>query len=359
MTLEKLRDAIDEVDAELVALLNRRVELAAEIGHLKGKTGGPIFVPAREREVFDRVAALSKGPLDGDRLRPIFREIISASISMEGGLKIAYLGPEATFTHQASLVAFGSQMQHMPLTTIPEVFSAVERRQADHGVIPIENSTEGAVFHSLDMLVESPLKIISQVYLRIEHCLLGEGDLESVKRVYSKDQAIGQCREWLATHLKRAELISVHSTAGAVRNAMEEEGSAAIASSVAATTYGVPVLARGIEDHPDNTTRFFVLGREASRPSRTGKDKTSLVFSLRDEVGALKGALEAFGERRINLTKIESRPSRRRRWDYYFFADCEGHMEDAQLKEVFDALEKTCPFVKWLGSYPDTGNTGQ
>ncbi len=356
MNLDELREAIDGVDTDLVRLLNERVKLAAEVGRVKGRDGRSIFVPAREREVFDRIGAISEGPLDGARLRPIFREIISASIAMEGGLRIAYLGPEATFTQQASLAAFGSQMTHVPLPTIPEVFAAVERGEAEHGVIPIENSTEGAVFHSLDMLVDSPLKIVSQVYLPIEHCLIGPGRLEGVERVYSKDQAIGQCRDWLAVHLPQAELIPVHSTAGAVQTAKAESGSAAIASAVASTTYDVPILARGIQDRSDNTTRFFVLGKEVSRPSRSGKDKTSLVFSIHDEVGALKAALDPFSDRAINLTKIESRPSRRRPWDYYFFVDCTGHYEDPELQATFDALSKRCPFVKWLGSYPEEGN---
>jgi chorismate mutase/prephenate dehydratase len=244
------------------------------------------------------------------------------------------------------------------MKTIPDVFLEVERGDADYGVIPIENSTEGAVFHSLDMLVESELRIVSQIYLPIEHCLISRSPLDAIREVHSKDQALGQCREWLRRHLPDAQLVEAVSTAAAVRTAAERPEVAAIAGALAAELHDLPVLERGIQDKADNVTRFLVVGKTLARPLSGGRDKTSLVISINDEVGALEKALKPFGKRGINLTKIESRPSRRKAWDYYFFIDLVGHHDDAAVQEALAELKAHCPFVKWLGSYPDAPRGG-
>lgn len=353
--LADLRGRIDAVDAELVSLLARRVALAGEIGALKAKEGAAFYDPVREACVLEKVLDLNGGALPETAVRAIYREIISASIATEKTLAIAYLGPEATYTHQAAIRKFGSSLAYRSMPTIPDVFAEVERGDADYGVIPIENSTEGAVFHSMDMLVESDLRICAQIYLPVEHCLLSASPMEAVREVHSKDQALGQCREWLRRHLPDARQVEVTSTAQAAENARERGGVAAVASALASELYAVPVLKTGIQDRPDNVTRFLVVGRTGARPVGAGGDKTSLVLSLRDESGALEKALRPFASRDINLTRIESRPSRKKAWDYFFFIDLVGHRDDPPVREAFAELEAHCPFVKWLGSYPGAG----
>lgn len=351
--LKRFRDGIDAVDRRIVELLSERVGLAGEIGRIKRENGSEFFDPAREVEVMDKIARLNPGPLPDAALRAIYREIISASIATEKEHAVAYLGPEATFTHQAALRGFGSSVGYRSMKTIPDVFLEVERGDADYGVIPIENSTEGAVFHSLDMLVESELRIVSQIYLPIEHCLISRSPLAGVREVHSKDQALGQCREWLRRHLPEAQLVEAVSTAAAVRIAAGRPEVAAVASALAAELQNLPVVERGIQDKADNVTRFLVVGKSPARPLGGGRDKTSLVISINDEVGALEKALKPFGKRHINLTKIESRPSRRKAWDYYFFIDLVGHHDDPPVREALTELKAQCPFVKWLGSYPN------
>lgn len=266
---------------------------------------------------------------------------------------IAYLGPEATFTHQAARRNFGVSLGYQAMKTIPDVFTEVESGAADYGVIPIENSTDGAVFHSMDMLVESELHICSQVYLPVEHCLISQSPLAEITEVRSKDQALGQCREWLQTHLHGVPQVDVVSTADAVRTASERKGVAAVASSLSAQHYGVTIQAHGIQDRDDNVTRFLVVGKTKAKPLGGGRDKTSLVFSIKDAPGALVNVLQAFATRGINLSKIESRPSRKKAWDYIFFIDLAGHYEDASVQEALVELKQHCQFVKWLGSYPN------
>jgi len=357
MDLDSLRKQIDAVDLEIIERLNARVRLAGEVGRAKQKQGAHAYVPSREEAVFERLLAANPGPLTPTALKAVYREIISASLALQKELRIAYLGPEATFTHQAALKNFGSSLYFQPCATIPDVFTAVERGEADHGVVPIENSTEGAVFHSLDMLVETELKIVAQVFLPIEHCLISNEPLEKIKTVFSRDQALGQCREWLRRNLPAATASALDSTAEAVRRARETPGAAAVASRLAAELYGVPVVAAGIQDRADNVTRFLVLGPNVSPPLGAGRDKTSLVFSLHDQPGALLRALEPFSARGVNLSKIESRPSRQKVWHYYFFIDCLGHWEDPVIQEAVTALRRECPFVKWLGSYPNANQS--
>ncbi|MGJ3242069.1 MAG: prephenate dehydratase [Opitutales bacterium] len=353
MTLEELRKQIDAIDSEIVERLNARVRLASEIGRLKKERGEEIYVPSREQQVFEKIAALNGGPLEESALRFIYREIISASIRLEEEIVIAYLGPEGTFTQQAAVKNFGSSQKYRALNTIPDVITEVERGEANYGVFPIENSTGGAVNHSQERLVESDLKIIAQVFLKVEHCLISNHPLEAIEVVYSKDQALNQCRDWLRRHLPRAKQVEVDSTSKGVVIAKETEGAAAIAGILASEQHRVPVVAENIQDANDNSTRFLVIGRAVSPPTGNGRDRTSIVFTIRDEVAALQKALEPFSSRGINLCKIESRPSRRKAWDYYFFVDLIGHYDDPDVKAAMAELEQRCPFVKWLGSYPN------
>lgn len=354
--LQPLRDQIDAHDREIVRLLNSRLSLAAEIGRVKRHSGGAIYVPSREDAVFRKVCGLNQGPIRDEALKAIYREIMSAAIALEKPLQIAYLGPEATYTHAAAIKKFGASVDYTPIATIGDIFTAVEKGEADYGIIPVENSTEGSVREALDGFVESELKAVAQIYLEINHALISATPLERIEKVYSKDQALAQCRAWLQRHLPHAQLIDTASTARAVEIARAEPGAAAIAAELAAQVQHVPVLARNIQDRNDNTTRFFVVGKQASGPVGGGRDLTSLVISLGESAashsGALQRMLEPFGERGLNLTKVESRPSKRRAWDYLFFIDVAGHHEDPALQAAITELRAWCPLVKWLGSYP-------
>lgn len=359
MNLSAIREKIDQLDRQIVTVLNERLTLAAEIGKLKRSQGGQIYVAEREEAVLRKVIEQNQGPIKHEALRAIYREIMSAAIALEKPLLIAYLGPEATNTHQAAMKKFGASVEYHAMAAISDIFTAVEKGEADYGVIPIENSTEGSVRDALDLFVESDLKIVAQIYLEVSHALISNSPLEQIERVYSKDQALAQCRHWLQRHLPHAQLVDASSTARAVQIAKEEPGTAAVAGELAATVHGVPILAKNIQDKADNTTRFFVIGRRASgRSSDDGKDMTSFVISLGDQASANPGALlkmlMPMAERGINLSKIESRPSKKRPWDYYFFIDVTGHFEDPKMKEALGELQNFCPLVKWLGSYPAT-----
>lgn len=352
--LNKKRASIDHIDAEIIALLNKRLDLANAIGTIKEKSGAEIYDPAREALVFEKLEQLNQGPLTQTGLEAIYREIISAAISLEKELVVAFLGPEATYTHQAVLKNFGASLKTSAMKTIQDVFASVESGECAYGVVPIENSTEGAVFHSMDQLVESDLKICAQVYLPIEHCLISKAAFEDIEEVHSKDQALGQCREWLRRNLPNATLVESNSTASAVQVASERTEVAAIASALAAELNAMPILEKGIQDKANNVTRFLVVGNNAVKPVGKGKDKTSLVISLKDQAGALEKALTPFAKRGINLSKIESRPSRKKAWDYVFFIDLIGHIEDTLVQEAVEELKACTSFVKWLGSYPNT-----
>ncbi len=345
--------AVDAVDKRIIKLLDERVQQACEIGKIKHANGTDYYDPTREVQVMAKVVRLNPGPLSNTALKAIYREIISGSIALEKKLIIAYLGPEATYTHQAALSKFGVSLDFHAKKTIPDVFTEVENGNADYGVIPIENSTEGVVFHSMDMLAESDLQICSQIYLPIRHCLVSNASLADIREVRSKDQALGQCRNWLHKNLNNVPLVDVVSTAEAVRYVKMHDGVAAVASELSAQNYGVKVLARDIQDRDDNVTRFLVVGKTHATPLGEGHDKTSLVISLRDECGALERALHAFSSRGINLSKIESRPSRKKAWDYVFFIDIIGHYQDEPVQAALGELEANSSFVKWLGSYPN------
>ncbi len=356
MDLSELRQQIDSIDREIVRQLNERVRLASEIGHIKLKEGAEVYVPSREEEVFGRLTAHSEGPLTERALRAIWREIISAAIALERPLKIAYLGPEATYTHQAAMKNFGQSLDYLALATVPDVFACVVRGEADYGVVPVENSTQGTVISTLDTLVEAGLTIVSQIYLEISHALISATPLEKITSVHSKDNALGQCREWLSRRLPAVELVEASSTAAAVKYARENPGAAAIASKIAAQLYDVPVLEESIQDKGDNITRFLVIGKEPTPRLGQGRDKSTFVFTLpNNNPGALIKALFPFSMRGINISKIESRPSRQKLWDYYFYIDVGGHRDDESLREAVAELKDFCPFLKWLGSYPNTG----
>lgn len=352
-SLSELRDRIDEIDRNVVAELNERIRIVERIREAKVREGSPVFDPAREEMVLERVKAASEGLFPDASLRRVFREIISASISRQKPLSVGFLGPEATFTHRAAREAFGSSAAFKAFQTIPEIFRAVERGAVDYGVAPVENSIQGSVFETLDSLVEADLRIVSERRLRIDHCLISRDPLEAVQKVYSKDQALGQCRDWLARNLPGAELVETTSTARAVEIAGSEEGAAAIASSLAAEKFGIPVLEKAIQDRRGNHTRFLVLGRpEAVAPVPPERARTALVLSLRDAPGALQSALGVFADRGINLSRIESRPSRRKAWDYLFFIEFAGNEESPGVREALAELREKCSFVKELGSFP-------
>lgn len=265
---------------------------------------------------------------------------------------MAYLGPVATFTQQAAMKSFGSSVEYRAMHSIPDIFASVELGESDYGVLPIENSIEGAVFHSMDMLADSSLKIVGQIYLPIEQCIISRGSLDEIRKVCSKDQAIGQCRNWLRRNLAHADIEYVESTSLAVKYAHENPEVAAIASDIAAKYYDVPILERGIQDKKDNVTRFLVIGKHDTPRAEGVEYKTSVVLSLNDRPGALCDMIMPFNRYNINLTRIESRPSRKKAWDYIFFIDFKGHWEDEATRKVFEDLTPTLPMVKWLGSYP-------
>lgn len=353
MNLKDLRQKIDELDRKIVQLLNDRTQFVLEIGKLKSKEGQATYAPDRETEIYKKIEEIAKGPLPKDALKSIYREVMSAALALERPLTIAYLGPEATFTHLASISKFGASVRYIPAATISEVFQEVDQKRADYGVIPIENSIEGAVSHSLDRFIDSDLKICSEILFEISHNLLSNSPLKEIRRVYSNPQVFGQCRIWLETNLPRVELMETTSTTQAAQRATREDGTAAIASKLAATLYNLPIVASGIEDLAHNVTRFLVIGREFAAP--TGRDKTSIVVSIKDKVGALYEMLTPIRRHGINMTKIESRPSKKKAWDYYFYIDFEGHLGDRKVKRMLVELEGKVRFIKILGSYPRAG----
>lgn len=348
--LEACRREIDDVDGQIVDLLNRRARLAQRIGEVKRQEKDATFVPGREQQVLNNVLLANGGPLSRDHVRAIYTEILSASRALQRPLRIAYLGPEATFTHRAATTSFGRFADYTPTRRLEDVFQYAEQGHVDYGVVPIENSTEGAVSHTLDLFVDSPLKICSEILLVITHHLLANCRVEQVQRVHSHPQGLAQCRRWLAEHLPHAELIEESSTAHAAQRAASESQAAAIGTEEAAELYGLDVLADNIQDQAHNFTRFLVVGQEMSQPS--GYDKTSIIFAVRDRVGALHAALGVFAGRGINLTRIESRPSKRRAWEYIFFADFVGHPLDDRVAGALTDLERECTLVKVLGAWP-------
>jgi chorismate mutase/prephenate dehydratase len=352
MDLSHLRKKIDALDAKIIDLLNDRAAITMSIGREKIKNKKPIYAPDREQAVLKRIKELNLGPIKNEAVEAIYREIMSASLALEKPLRIAYMGPEATFSHLASLKRFGSSVEHVACDNMAEVFSRVEGGDCDYGVVPIENSIEGVVTHTMDLLVDSDLKICSQVLLDVTHHLMSKtAALAQIREVYSHPQVLGQCRQWLMKNMPKAHLIPVVSTTKAAQMVAGKKNAACIASKIAASLYGLTVLKNNIQDSTHNITRFLVIAAMDVPP--TGKDRTSVVFSIKDKVGALHAMLTPFMRNKINLTKIESRPSKKKAWDYYFFVDCEGHQQDPRVARALSQLEGMCKFLKILGSYPD------
>jgi chorismate mutase / prephenate dehydratase len=350
-TLAKLRQEIDAVDDRILELLNRRATLVMQVGALKSEARSDFHVPSREREIYERLTAANPGPFPADAVRGVFREIISASLALESPMKVAFLGPKATFSHLAAMQQFGLSAELSPERSIPAVFEAVEKGEAYYGLVPVENSTEGMVSHTLDMFIDSELKINAEVLLEVSHFLLSRtGRIEDVKKVYSHPQPLAQCRKWLAENLPNVPLVDVASTTLAAQIVGEDYNAAAIASEYAASIYNLKVVKARIEDQVNNFTRFLVIGRKLAE--RCGDDKTSLMFSVRDEPGILHRMLEPFAKRGINLSKIESRPMKKKAWEYIFYLDLSGHISDPEIAEAVQELALCCQFVKVLGSYP-------
>lgn len=349
--VDVLRKKIDQIDAKIVDLLSDRASLAQRIGRFKSRSNQEVYAPQREKEVLDRVCKLGDGPLTAQSLRAIFREIISGCRSLEAPLNVAFFGAEATYTHLAAREKFGTGANLLPTTSIAEVFAEVSQGRANFGVVPIENSTEGVVAHTLDELVQSDLQIIAEIFQDIHHNLLSRsGKPEDVRRIISHPQALAQCRNWLARHFPGVAVEEVASTAHAAIKAAGDPALAAISSSMAQEVYGLQCIAANIEDQSVNITRFLVIGKQSARPS--GDDKTSLVFSVQDKPGVLHRMLQPFARSRINLSKIESRPIKNKPWQYLFFLDLRGHREQPAVQRAIAALEKNCSFLKIMGSYP-------
>lgn len=350
--IKNLRAKIDTLDEKIQALIGERARLALAIAETKQQEGTNNFYrPEREAEVLRNVLARHQGPLSEEAVARLFREIMSACLALESRLRIAFLGPEGTFTQEAALKHFGHFVETAPLAAIDEVFREVESGNAHFGLVPVENSTEGAISHTLDMFLASPLKICGEVELRIHHHLLGKSnDPKGARRVVSHQQSLAQCREWLDANLSGIERMAVASNAEAARLAAADVGVVAIAGDSAARLYELKIYASNIEDRPDNTTRFLVIGTKDTAPS--GHDKTSLLLSSRNRPGALQRLLAPLAKNGINMTRIESRPSHQSMWEYVFFVDIDGHMQDRKLAKALAELEKEAAFLKRLGSYP-------
>lgn len=349
--LRSHRDNIDRIDAEILALLNERGDSALAIGRLKHGRSQAVYAPDRERAVYERLRALNAdGVYSNEAVKAVFREIISASRALETPLRIAYFGPEASFTNIAARSQFGASVDYEPHPSQADVFREVEHRRCDYGVVPVANSTMGVVIATLDLFAESPLQICAEIHQPIAHCLLSLSEMCDVARLYSHQQAFAQCREWLRAKLPGVEQVTVSNTAEAARKAAHEPGVAAVSSRLAADVYGLNVLAENIQDRPDNMTRFLVIGRHPVKP--TGDDKTSLRFTVPNRPGSLVRVLDEFGKRKIDLTKVESRPSPERPWDYVFYVDIAGHVDAEPLAGALPEIEGVCQSLKALGSYP-------
>ena len=351
-TLEELRKKIDEIDGNLVHLMNERAKVVIEVGKLKrnDSTTAPIYAPDRERAVLDKVKSLNKGPLPDRSMVALYRELMSASFYLERPLRIAYLGPEGSFSHNAAMLKFGQSVEYEPQADIRGVFDEVSREHCDFGIVPVENSIAGGVLETLDALINSQVAICAEVPVAIHHNLMANCDLKAIKTVYSKPEVFAQCRNWLSATLSQVDTIASPSTSQAAQQAAKTPNAAAIGSKLAAELYGLKIICENIEDFANNVTRFFVIGREPAR--RTGDDKTTLVFSTANKAGALVDCLEIFQEHQVNLTNIESRPSNKRSKEYYFFVDCDGHQDDESIQKAATEVRKHCLQVSILGSYP-------
>ncbi|MGB9692019.1 MAG: prephenate dehydratase, partial [Candidatus Sumerlaeaceae bacterium] len=350
-TIEEIRSEIDALDRTLVGLLDRRAQLAREIGKAKLQHGQQkFFDPARQKRVLENVLAASKNDFPQDALRKVFVEIMSGCLAAEKPPMVAYLGPEATYSHLAALTEFGNSVAYQSYASVEDIFFAVDRDWVDYGVVPIENSTGGVIHTTLDLFLDYELLICSEIYLHIHHNLISRNPLERIKTIYSKAEPFQQCSVWLKENLPGVQLIEVGSTVKGVEMAKDRDYAAAIGSEIAARKYNVPIVAANIEDMKDNMTRFLVIGKQEAAP--TGRDKTSVMFSIKDRPGALFDLLYPFKKRNINLSTIESRPSRKKAWDYFFFVDLEGHVQDEPVYEALQELKSLATYLRVMGSYP-------
>lgn len=352
--LDELRAEIDALDTQLLDLLNRRAEIARQIGQSKAEGNAPFFTPEREQAIYERLLQQNAGPLDHRQVSAIFREVISAARAIEKPLIVSFLGPSGTFSHMASLQRFGSSATFDPTESIADVFQEVERSNADYGVVPVENSTAGVVPETLDAFPHTNVKICAEIYVQISHHLAShQHDLNAIRRIFTHNQPLQQSRRWVRAHVPSAEVMDAPSTARAAELANEDRESAAITNALAAERLGLPILVEHIEDNPHNRTRFLVIGYNEPRP--TGHDKTSLLFTLRNQPGELYKALGAFDSSGINMTMIESRPAQRSAFEYIFYADVQGHRTDPKLEEALRKLDEFVVDVTILGSYPEAG----
>jgi chorismate mutase/prephenate dehydratase len=350
-SLDQLRNSIDKVDQAIIELLNERARLALQIGKIKGRDGKPFFTPERERQILQGVSSKNPGPLSDAQLASVFREIISAARAAEKPLTVSYWGPEGTFTHLAALQTFGASASFRSEDSIDDVFLAVERRDADYGVVPAENSIAGVVPQTLDMFPLTNAKICSECYVPIHHHLVSVAEsVAAVKRLYSGQQPLAQCKRWLRENLPKVEVVDTVPTSLAARQALADPEGAAIANKLGAEAVGIPILAEHIQDSAHNRTRFLVIG--FNEPAQTGRDKTSLMFNLRNKPGELYRALGALVEQGVNLLMIESRPAPRSSFEYIFYIDCEGHRQDAPIRLAIERLKEFALETTVLGSYP-------
>ncbi len=349
--LEPLRRRIDELDQQLVQLLNERAKVVVEIGHIKRQGGaGPIYAPDREMRVLEQARRYNHGPLPDATIEAIWREMMSGSFALERPLRIGYLGPEGSYSHLAARKKFGASVEYDKLDYIGAVFEEIARGHIDYGLVPIENSAVGGIGETLDSFLNSNARVCAEVLIHIHHNLLSRTPLDKIRRIYSKPEALAQCRKWLAAQLSQAEKVAAASSSKAAELAATEEGAAAVASTLAAEIYNVPIQFRNIEDNPHNTTRFFIIGRESGKP--TGDDKTSLMFTTEHTAGALTAVLDVFRDFGINLTHIDKRPSQRVNWEYIFFVDLLGHVADSNVQACLSEAKKQCMQLTVLGSYP-------
>ena len=350
MSLDNLRKEIDRIDSQLVKLLNDRAQIVVQVGKVKSKGDAPIYAPDREKAVFDKISNENKGPLPNKTLIAIWRELMSGSFFLERPLRIAYLGPQGSFSHNASTLKFGQSVEYESVTDIRAIFDEVSKGHSDLGVVPIENSAGGGVIESLDAFIESDVLICAEVYMAIHHNLLANCELEKIEKIYSKPEIFAQCRGWLSDTFKETITIPAASSAKAAQMASREPNTAAIGSAIAAELYGLKMIYQNIEDISNNVTRFLIIGKQDAKP--TGDDKTSILFSTAHKAGALVDVLEVFRNNGLNLTNIESRPSKKREWEYYFFADIQSHKDDEGFKKVLENVRKHCLQLSVLGSYP-------
>lgn len=357
MNIDDLRKEIDALDSRIVELLNERAKIVLKIGDIKKQNGAQIYVPNREQEVYSRILAQNKGPLPNESLMAIYRELMAGSLILEKPIKVSYLGPEGTFSYFAARQKFGASVEYVPVRGIDDVFRDVSGGRTDYGIVPVENSTEGGIRETLNMFVEFDVKVCAEIVFPIHHNLMANCKKEEIKKVYSKLQILSQCRNWLASNLPYAELIEVSSSAEAARifektlkSVKEGQYCAIIANAEIAQQYGLNILFRNIEDNPNNVTRFFVLGKEYSAPS--GRDRTAVMCYIKNRVGALLEILEPFKTFKVNLTNIESLPTRKKAWEYCFYLDFEGHISDESVKKALEEVSKKCFDIKVLGSFP-------